>query len=209
MRPGLPLGRTAKPEFDIGSPSLPRGGRREEPEDLQRPLILRDRPHLDAADPRPRDPRGHLDRLVQIARLDDVVAAELLLGLRVRAVGGGDPALPDADRRRGGGRQEPVAPGEVAARPYRRRELALFVEVPRRVGLRHLLHHLFRADQAQVFHRIPLARGGIGSGHSWSNGDRGNRHPVAEGRAPQPCSSRSLPSRKRRSGSCRVRSRAR
>ena len=57
-----------------------------------------DRSHLDApaqvlVQARRRMLRRHLDGLVQIARLDEEVAPELLLGLGVRAVGDGDLAV--------------------------------------------------------------------------------------------------------------------
>src|SRR3954447_8331055 len=46
---------------------------------------------------------GHLDRLVEIRGLDQVVAAQGFLGLDERAVGGGEPAGPVvAQRGRGG-----------------------------------------------------------------------------------------------------------
>ena len=46
------------------------------------------RTHLDrAAHPRRRDPRGELDRRVEVVGLEQVVAAEGLLGLRERPVG--------------------------------------------------------------------------------------------------------------------------
>src|SRR5690606_33853228 len=49
------------------------------------------RTDLDAAEARRRDPRRELDRFVQVARLDQDEAAELLLGLEERAVAGRDP----------------------------------------------------------------------------------------------------------------------
>src|SRR5215210_6128388 len=44
-------------------------------------LELADRPHLDAAFAGGRDLRGDLNRFVQIARVDQIKAGELLLGL--------------------------------------------------------------------------------------------------------------------------------
>src|SRR5215212_1907772 len=50
-------------------------------------LLLPERPHLDAPEPRARGPGCHLDRLVEVLALDYVVAGDLLLGLGERAVG--------------------------------------------------------------------------------------------------------------------------
>src|SRR5687767_5657049 len=47
---------------------------------------LHNRPHLDAADARRGDLLRHLNRVVQVLRLDQVVAAQLLLRLGKRAV---------------------------------------------------------------------------------------------------------------------------
>src|SRR5690348_10367697 len=69
-----------------------------------------DRPDLDAAEPR-RAQLGDVERVVQVARIDQVVAAQRLLGLDERAVGH-DVA---ADGGRGGGRLEGVAADELAA----------------------------------------------------------------------------------------------
>src|SRR4051794_36990312 len=65
-----------------------------------------DRPHLDRAALRGGDPRGDLGRLVQILRLDQVVAAQLLLHLRERPVRGQRLAITNADARRRRGRLE-------------------------------------------------------------------------------------------------------
>src|SRR5262249_59659241 len=64
-------------------------------------LHLPDRPHLDAAETRRRTARGGLDRLVQVPGLDQVISAELLLGLGERAVGGYNIAVADPHRGRG------------------------------------------------------------------------------------------------------------
>ena len=58
---------------------------------------VEDRPDLDRAVLRARDHRRVVDRLVEVGRLDEVEAAERLLGLGERAVGG------DASGRRGRG----------------------------------------------------------------------------------------------------------
>ena len=56
---------------------------------LERSLPLHDRAHLDrAAHARGRDPRRQLDGRVEVVGLEDQVAAERLLGLDERAVGG-------------------------------------------------------------------------------------------------------------------------
>src|SRR5689334_16771048 len=59
-------------------------------------LQLAHRPYLDAADARGRDPGGEVDRLVQVAGVDQVEARELLLGLGERTVGERQPAVADA-----------------------------------------------------------------------------------------------------------------
>src|SRR3989449_9581433 len=67
---------------------------------------VNDRPDLDRAATGHGNPGRDGDRLVEIARIDQEVAAQLLLGLRERAVGHYPFALayPDAGRR--GGRRE-------------------------------------------------------------------------------------------------------
>src|SRR5438067_1894068 len=52
-----------------------------------------DRPHLDRADLRRRNPGGDLDRLVQVARLDHVEAREAFLRLGVGPIGHRDLAV--------------------------------------------------------------------------------------------------------------------
>src|SRR2546427_3768133 len=63
-----------------------------------------DRPDLDRAATGHRNPRGDGNRLVEIGRIDQEVAAQLLLGLRERTVGHHPLALahPDGRGRRGG-----------------------------------------------------------------------------------------------------------
>src|SRR5712691_794164 len=70
---------------------------------------LHDRPHLDDPAPSRRDPRGGVDRLVQVVALHHVVAAELLLGLDERPVGGEALSLPNPNLGGRGGRLEGVA----------------------------------------------------------------------------------------------------
>src|SRR5256885_1384865 len=84
-------------------PTASRGSNRPRPGSRALRLLLAevdDRPHLDAAGARRRDPAGDLQRLVQVLGLDQVEPAELLLGLGERAVGGGQLAVADAYRRR-------------------------------------------------------------------------------------------------------------
>ena len=64
-------------------------------------LPLHDRPHLDrAAHAGRRDPRGQLDRGVEVVGLEEQVAADGLLELDERPVGGQRLAVLHADRRR-------------------------------------------------------------------------------------------------------------
>src|SRR5688500_5220463 len=81
----------------------------------QRSFILRDRPHLDAADPCARYSGRHLDRLAHVSRFDQIIAAELLLGLGVRAVRGPHFAVPNAHGRRRIGCEQPIAADKVTA----------------------------------------------------------------------------------------------
>src|SRR5439155_7571013 len=60
---------------------------------------LPDRPHLDAAPLGRRNPRRDLKRVVQILGVDEVEAAQLLFGLGVGTVGGGQLAVADAHGR--------------------------------------------------------------------------------------------------------------
>jgi len=70
----------------------------------------RDRTHLDPAKLRG-DHSGDLDRLVEVVGLDQVEAAERFLGLDERAIGDNVAA----DRGRGVGALQGVAPGDLAA----------------------------------------------------------------------------------------------
>src|SRR5688572_3420240 len=114
------------------------------------------RPHLDRAEPRRRNARRDLDRLVQVLGLDEVVAAQLLLRLGERAIGGRRLPVPHPHRHRGLRRVERIA-ADV---------LACLLDV---VGEREVLTHdrvrlvlrprrpvaLVLVDQAQVFHGTP------------------------------------------------------
>src|SRR5262249_7590083 len=74
-----------------------------------------DRPHLDRAVLRARDAGGDRKRLVGILRVDQVVAAELLLRLGERAVGDERLTVPHADGRRRPGRLQRIARDHVSA----------------------------------------------------------------------------------------------
>src|SRR5262245_34698951 len=76
---------------------------------------FRDRPDLDGAELRARDAGRELDRLIQVPRLQQVVATQLLLGLGERAVRGREPALPHPDRGRRVRRLQGVAADIVSA----------------------------------------------------------------------------------------------
>ena len=76
---------------------------------------LEDRSHLDGAVSSRRDHRGVGDGLVEVGGLDEVEAAERLLGLGVRPIGRQRLPVDDADGGRGGRRVERLA-GLVARR---------------------------------------------------------------------------------------------
>src|SRR5207253_10897882 len=76
-----------------------------------------DGPDLDRAEPRGRDLRGPLERLVERVDLDHVEAAELLLRLGERAVRHDLLAVADADGAAGRGRLQRVAADVGAALP--------------------------------------------------------------------------------------------
>src|SRR5262245_47451889 len=69
-------------------------------------IVRGERADLDAPQARSRNPRGHLDGLLAIARLDEVVAAELLLRLGEGTVDRRRRPAPDAHRGGGGHRLE-------------------------------------------------------------------------------------------------------
>src|SRR5207253_8668308 len=71
-------------------------------------------------------------------------------------VGRRDLALSHPHRDRGVRGEKPIAPDQATAISYRFGELAVLLEVPLRVGLRHLFHHFLGADQAQKLHDFSL-----------------------------------------------------
>src|SRR5258708_10368695 len=81
-------------------------------------LHLVDRPDLDAplaALTRGRDFSRPLDRVVEIAALDDVIAGELFLRLRARTVGDDGLTASSANRRGGVGRLQRIGASQHAA----------------------------------------------------------------------------------------------
>ena len=78
-------------------------------------IIHPDRPDLDRTKPGAGNPRGDRKRGVEILGLDQIVSAELLAGLRERAIGGQRFAFTHPHRGRGRGRLQPVAGLEIAA----------------------------------------------------------------------------------------------
>src|SRR3954453_22095873 len=119
-----------------------------------------DRPHLDRADARRRNPRRDLDRGIEILGLHEVIAAELLARFGKRAVGLQRLALALAYGRRGRGRLQPVARLEIAALDDALREGLIFRRHPlpgRRTHIRVLGFVL--VDHQQILHRLtPVAR---------------------------------------------------
>src|SRR5436305_5604122 len=90
-------------------------------------IINPDRPDLDGAESRAGNPRGDRDRGVEILGIDQIVAAELLAGLRKRAIGGQGLAFADPHGRRGRGRLQPVAGLEIAVLDDGLGERAIFL----------------------------------------------------------------------------------
>src|SRR5687768_15831644 len=76
---------------------------------------LDDRPDLDAADAGRRNLRGDLDGIVEVARLDEIIPAELFLRLGEGPIGRRELAVPDADRRCGRNGLQRLASDVVAA----------------------------------------------------------------------------------------------
>src|SRR5262245_20145306 len=116
-----------------------------------------DRPDFDTSKARRRDLRGNLDRLVQVSGLNEIVAAELLLGLRKRAIGGSDRSVshPDCGRRLGG------LKSMVSEEPARFLDLVGEREVLAMNFLSLRLRQLQRNGlvliyQTQVFHSSPF-----------------------------------------------------
>src|SRR5256886_8544726 len=97
--------------------------------------------------------RGHLARVVQVLRVDQVVAAQLLLRLDVGSVGGGELAVPDANRRRGLGRLQRFTADVFPALLDALREGVVIGHAFLHIGFRRLLPPLLvLVDQAQVSH---------------------------------------------------------
>ena len=98
---------------------------------LEQRLPLHQRPHLDrAAHPRRRDPRGDLDRRVEVVGLDQEEAAQVLLRVDERAVG--EQRLPSCTRTvvavsTGCSCSPPMTPGDCRRARYSRDDLLLLV----------------------------------------------------------------------------------
>src|SRR4051794_853128 len=118
-------------------------------------LALRQRAHLDrAAQPRDRDPRGDLQRLVEILRLEDAEAAHVLLRIDERAVGEQRLPVLDAHRRRGLDRLQPRGADDPRqsledAELLANRLLLIVGQLLERID------HPRRVDLEQVPHRVP------------------------------------------------------
>ena len=83
---------------------------------LEQRLPLHQRPHLDrAAHPRGRDPRGELERRIEVVRLDHEVAAQVLLRVDERPVREQRLAVLDAHGRRGLDRLQLLAADDARA----------------------------------------------------------------------------------------------
>src|SRR6516225_4634370 len=146
----------ARPRFLPGT--FPRA--RTPPGDALGVGPLPDRANLDHPNPRRREPRGDLARLVEVLGLDEEEPAELLLGLRERAVGGGHLAAPDADGPGRAGRLEGVGDDVVAPLP----ELLVVLQGPVDVTLhlrlrQRLVLLLVVIDHEHESHRFLLSAG--------------------------------------------------
>src|SRR6266496_5179228 len=115
---------------------------------------LHDRSDLDRARPRGRNAPRDRGRLVQVLRVDDVVAAELLARLREGAVGRQGFAVADPDGRRGRDRLEGVA-GQVfpALLDARGEGAVLLVDGALVLLVEGLPVHLTVVNQKHVSHR--------------------------------------------------------
>ena len=106
------------------------------------------RPDLDTSEAGRRDFRRNLNRLVEVFRLDEEVAAELLLRLGKRAIGGRDFTISHPDRRRYAGGLKAVVSEKPARFPDLVRECGLFRMEFFKLGLRQLLRkRLVLVDQ--------------------------------------------------------------
>ena len=120
------------------------------------PERLLDRAHLDGPQARRGPPRGDLDRLVQVLRLDQEEAAQLLLGLGEGAVGDGDPAAAHPHGAGGAHALERLR-GDEAAVPAQLADVGQRL-APEAVPLapRHAAQHpLLLVGQTEVLHRVP------------------------------------------------------
>src|SRR5207237_9512486 len=116
-----------------------------------------DRSDLDGPVARGGNARRDRDRLVAVLRLDEVIATELLLGLRERPVGGEGLAVAHADGGRGRGALQPLAAEEVAAPLDRFGEGAELLQERAHLLLRALRPlRLVAVDQQDIFHRRGL-----------------------------------------------------
>src|SRR6476619_8231740 len=105
------------------------------------------------------DARGPGEGVVERGAIEDEVAAERLLHLRVRAVAHETLVLADTYRRRGRGRGQLVAADEDARCPRGLRELPVLLVGGPPLGVRKPLPPaLVRVDQRQVLHRSLLLR---------------------------------------------------
>src|SRR6266545_2893906 len=116
---------------------------------------LHHRADLDRAVARPRDPGRDLDRLVEVLAVDQVVAAELLLGLGEGPVGGERLAAADLHGGRGAGRLERLAALHQAAVDDVLGELVVGLVLGRALGLGEA-GLLVAVDQQRVFHASSL-----------------------------------------------------
>src|SRR6266508_160782 len=137
---------------------------------------LHDRAHLDRAVERPGDLGGGLDRLVEVLAVDDVEAAELLLGLGEWAIGGERLVAPDPHRGGGADRLERLAGLHQAAVDDVLGEVVIGLGHARPFGLAHArLGLLAPVDQQRVAH----------APSSWSGGAVRRLHPDDERAGPE------------------------
>src|SRR5262249_33780340 len=97
------------------------------------------RPDLDASEAGRRDLRCNLNCLVQISGLNEVIAAELLFGLGIRAIGSRELPVSYSDSRGGRDRLKPVAPEGMPGffDPLSEREILAVDRLE--LGFRHFL----------------------------------------------------------------------
>src|SRR6267142_1698439 len=105
-----------------------RRGWRGEAERAESIGVVRDRTHLDSADPRTRYPRSDPDGLGAVLRLDEEVAADQLLRFRKRPVARRRLAFSHANGGGSSGGQQPIASDKLAALPQVVRQHAVLRE---------------------------------------------------------------------------------